>query len=419
MFETGPNWRRDAALGAVLIAVMIAIPLLGPSRYLIGQLTLFFIWATVVSQWNLVFGVAGIFSLAQMAIFAFGGFTAGMMALYLDISLWLALPLAGIGAILFSLVIGLACLRLRGPYVALLTLAIAQVMYLLIITDTACFYMEGVTCRNFTGGTRGLSKFGDFGFREMLGRREYLKGDYYLSLFLLTLAMVFSFAIIRSPLGFAFRALRDNPEYGISRGLNRFKYQLLVFAMTAFFTGLAGGIFAGHFRVMGANVLDLPLLLFLVSMMVVGGLGRAWGPILGAALVMLADEGMKDFVEIRNMGYGALIVAIVVLLPPGRRRRAGADLDMAAPHRKWAGREAMPVRRPPARRHGTARMRGRGAGIRPAGRPRITVPGLRGAPLRRRAGACRPRSARRLPPNCARGTGTKLRHGQRRGRSAA
>ena len=318
MFEIGPNWRRDAAFGAILIAVMIAIPLLGPSRYLIGQLTLFFIWATVVSQWNLVFGVAGVFSLAQMAIFAFGGFATGMMGLYLDISLWVALPLAGIGAILFSILIGLACLRLRGPYVALLTLAIAQVMYVLIITDTACYYMEGVTCRNFTGGTRGLSKFGDFGFRELLGRREYLKGDYYLSLFLLSLATVFSFAIIRSPLGFAFRALRDNPEYGVSRGLNRFKYQLLVFAMSAFFTGLAGGIFAGHFRVMGANVLlSLPLLLFLISMMVVGGLGRAWGPILGAALVMLADEGMKDFVEIRNMGYGALIVAIVVLLPQG------------------------------------------------------------------------------------------------------
>ena len=352
MFETGPNWRRDVALGAVLIAVMIAIPFLGPSRYFIGQLTLFFIWATVVSQWNLVFGVAGIFSLAQMAIFAFGGFATGMLGLYLDLSLWVALPLAGIGAILFSLVIGLACLRLRGPYVALLTLAIAQVMYLLIITDTACFYMEGVTCRNFTGGTRGLAKFGDFGFRDLLGRREYLKGDYYLSLFLLVMATVFSFAIIRSPLGFAFRALRDNPEYGISRGLNRFKYQLLVFAMTAFFTGLAGGVFAGHFRVIGANVLSLPLLLFLISMMVVGGLGRAWGPILGAALVMMADEGMKDFVEIRNMGYGALIVAIVVLLPQG----AAGGLEQVW---DWGRRQVLALRgglgRPAARRAGEER----------------------------------------------------------------
>ncbi len=352
MFETGPNWRRDVALGAVLIAVMIAIPLLGPSRYFIGQLTLFFIWATVVSQWNLVFGVAGIFSLAQMAIFAFGGFATGMMGLYLGISLWFTLVLAGVGSILFSIIIGLACLRLRGPYVALLTLAIAQVMYLLIITDTACFYMEGVTCRNFTGGTRGLAKFGDFGFRDLLGRREYLKGDYYLSLFLLVLATVFSFAIIRSPLGFAFRALRDNPEYGVSRGLNRFKYQLLVFAMSAFFTGLAGGVFAGHFRVIGANVLSLPLLLFLISMMVVGGLGRAWGPILGAALVMLADEGMKDFVEIRNMGYGALIVAIVVLLPQG----AAGGLEQVW---DWGRRQLIALRggagRPAARRAGQQR----------------------------------------------------------------
>ena len=345
MFETGPNWRRDAAFGVVLIAVMIAIPFLGPSRYFIGQLTLFFIWATVVSQWNLVFGVAGIFSLAQMAIFAFGGFATGMLGLYLDLSLWVALPLAGIGAILFSLVIGLACLRLRGPYVALLTLAIAQVMYLLIITDTACFYMEGVTCRNFTGGTRGLAKFGDFGFREMLGRREYLKGDYYLSLFLLVLATGFSFAIIRSPLGFAFRALRDNPEYGISRGLNRFKYQLLVFAMTAFFTGLAGGVFAGHFRVIGANVLSLPP----ASLPDLDDGGRRVGARLGADPWRRAshDGGRRDEGLRRNQEHG--------LRRPDRRhrraaaprgrRRAGAGVGLGAPaSARAAGRLGPPGR---------------------------------------------------------------------------
>jgi branched-chain amino acid transport system permease protein len=317
MTTGGANWRHNLAFGLVLLAIAIAIPFLGPSRYVIGQLTMFFIWATVVSQWNLVFGVAGIFSMAQLAIFAFGGFATGMMGLYLGWSLWGALPLAAIGAMLFGILIGLACLRLRGVYVALLTLAISQVMLLLIETDTACFSMEGVTCRNFTGGSRGLYGFGDFGFRELLGRKDYAKGDYFLSLALLMLATVFSYVVIRSPLGFAFRALRDNPEYGVSRGLNRFKYQLLVFAMSAFFTGLAGGIFAGHFRVMGANALYLPLLLFLVSMMVVGGLGRIWGPILGTAIVMIADEGMKDFVEIRNMGYGALIVVFAVLLPQG------------------------------------------------------------------------------------------------------
>ena len=148
--------RKDILIGLVVLALAIAMPFILPGRYLIGQFTLFFIWATVVTQWNLVFGVAGIFSLAQMAIFAFGGYVTAMLGLYGGWNLWAALPFGAIGALLFSLIVGLACLRLRGPYVALLTLAIAQVMYLLIITDTACFYMGGCSCR-FTGGTRGFA----------------------------------------------------------------------------------------------------------------------------------------------------------------------------------------------------------------------------------------------------------------------
>jgi len=115
----------------LLLAAALAVPLLEPSRYWLSQFVLFFIWATVVSQWNLVFGVAGVFSLAQLAIFALGGYAAGTMALYLDWSLWWAMPMAGVVALFFSLLVGLACLRLKGAYVALLTLAIAQVLYLL------------------------------------------------------------------------------------------------------------------------------------------------------------------------------------------------------------------------------------------------------------------------------------------------
>jgi branched-chain amino acid transport system permease protein len=251
-----------------------------------------------------------------MALFAFGGFTTGMMGLYLGWSLWAALPLAGVGSVLFSLLIGLACLRLRGPYVALLTLAIAQVMYLLIITDTECFFMEGVTCRNFTGGTRGLTKYGDFGFRDMLGAK-WAYGHYYMGLVMLALSTIVSIAIIRGPLGLAFRALRDNPAYALARGLDRFKYQLLVFALSAFFTGVAGGVYAGHFKVIGANVLYLSLLLFLLAMIIVGGIGRVWGPILGAAALMLADEFLKDYVEWRNIGLGLIIALFAMLWPQG------------------------------------------------------------------------------------------------------
>ncbi len=309
--------RRDLIIGAVLLAALVAIPFIWPTRYIIGQFTLMFIWATVVTQWNLVFGVAGVFSLAQMALFAMGGYVTGMFGLYFGWSLWSAMVVGGFAAVLFSLLIGLACLRLRGAYVALLTLAIAQTMYLLIITDVECFFMDGVTCRNFTGGTRGLTKYGDFGFREWLGREHFSYGNYFLALTVLAAATAFSIFVIRSPIGLAFRAMRDSPAYAVSLGISRFKYQMLVFAASAFFTGLAGAVYAGYFRVMGANTLYLSLLLFLLSMLVVGGLGSAWGPLLGVAALMLVDEALNETVEYRDIGLGAILVIMVMVWPTG------------------------------------------------------------------------------------------------------
>jgi branched-chain amino acid transport system permease protein len=329
--------RRDIAIGLLLLGIAAALPFLGLQRYWVTQITLFFIWSTVVTQWNLVFGVAGIFSLAQMALFAVGGYATAMLGLYFDWNLWFALPVAGILAVAFSILVGLACLRLTGAYVALLTLAISYIVFLLIVTDSECVWYEGATCRSLTEGWRGLGRFGDFGFRSWLGK-NFIVGNYFLALSLLGLATAFSIAVIRSPMGLAFRALRDNPGYAMARGVSRFKYQLLVFACSAFFTGLAGGVYAGNFKVIGPNVLQLPLLLFLISMMIVGGVGRVWGPLVGATLLMLIDETLKEeaLAEYRNIGLGLLLAAFVVLMPQGvvgaledlfRRRKANIKGD--------------------------------------------------------------------------------------------
>ena len=309
--------KRDLIIGIVLIGIAAIVPFVWPERYVLLELTLFFIWATVVTQWNLVFGVAGVFSLAQMAIFAMGGYVTGMFGLYFHWSLWAALPMGAIAAVIFSVVVGLACLRLDGAYVALLTFAIAEAMYLLIITDTECFYMEGVTCRNFTGGTRGLVNFGDFGFRHMLGYKYAAFGNYFLALAVLTLATAFSIFVIRSPLGMAFAALRDNQTYAVARGISRFKYQLVVFAASACFTGLAGAVYAGYFTVMGADILNISLLLLLLSMMVIGGLGTVWGPIVGGATLTLVNEGLNEFVDWRLLGLGLILILFIIFWPTG------------------------------------------------------------------------------------------------------
>ena len=157
---------------------------------------------------------------------------------------------------------------------------------------------------------------GDLGFRDLFGSK-FIVAHYFVGLCLLVLAMAFSIAVIRGPLGLAFRALRDNPGYAVSRGIGRFKYQLWVFALSAFFTGLAGAFYAANFRIVGPTLFSLPLLLFLMSMIVVGGMGTIWGPLVGAAVLMLADEALKELPEFRNIGLGLLLAAFVVLLPQG------------------------------------------------------------------------------------------------------
>jgi branched-chain amino acid transport system permease protein len=307
---------KDVLIGLVLVALMAALPWLAGNRYVIGQLIVFCLWATVALQWNLLLGYAGIFSLAQLALYACGAYATAMLGFFLHWPLWLAMPAAAVITAGLGLAVGAASLRLRGPYVALLTLAIAQAMYVLIITEADCFtYIDGV-CQQLFGGTRGLSHFGDLGFRALLGYK-FIYGNYYLALALLVISMIVTLAVIRGPMGLAFRALRDNPGYAISRGISRFKYQLLVFAISAFFTGFAGAMQAAHFNSAGPSLFSPALLLFLLAAIVIGGAGRFWGSTVGVALLMLIDEGLKEFADYRNIGLGLLIAIFVILLPQG------------------------------------------------------------------------------------------------------
>ena len=103
----------------------------------------------------------------------------------------------------------------------------------------------------------------------------------------------------------------------MSRGISKFKYQLWVFGLSAFFTGLAGAFYATQFGVVGPVVFSLSTLLFLMSMIVVGGMGTIWGPLLGAAVLMLADEGMREFGDWRDIGLGVILSSFVIFLPKG------------------------------------------------------------------------------------------------------
>ncbi|GAA0263640.1 branched-chain amino acid ABC transporter permease [Methylorubrum aminovorans] len=309
---------RDVWVGLALCLAAIVVPALGTSNYVLTQFTLFFIWAAVVTQWNLVFGIGGVITLGHMAVFAVGAYSTAMLGFYFKWSLWATLPIAAASGVAASLLMGAATLRLRGPYIAVMTLAIAQAANSLILTDVECFTTTATSgCQNLTGGARGLFNFGDFGFAQLLGYKHKILGDYYLALALLVIGTIFAFLIAYSAFGATFRALRDNRVCAEARGVDRVRFQFLAFAASGIFTGLAGGVYAGIQRTIGPDMLSIPLLLFILSMMIVGGRGTNWGPILGAAALMLADTVLRDFPQFRVAALAMFILLFMIFLPRG------------------------------------------------------------------------------------------------------
>jgi branched-chain amino acid transport system permease protein len=308
----GPLW----ALGAILA---LAAPLLLPSAYWLRILILICIFAIVNQAWNLILGYAGIWSFAQLALFVLGGYTAALISLNLGWSPWVG-TLAGAGtAVLASLVVGIPSLRLKGAYVFLLTLAFHEIFRNLFILDTDQRF----------GGQYGLQRFAkwDFGGETSV---ERLTRTYYVALLLLVLTAVAIRAILRSPMGLAFRALRDSEAYALSRGVPEYRFKLLVYAISAAFTGFAGGFYAHYIGSISPTNLDFGILMNQMAMIVIGGWGTFFGPILGTALVTLLNEQLRDVDQWRPVIFGAALVATVVFLPRGLVQPLSALRDRAA-----------------------------------------------------------------------------------------
>lgn len=319
--------RQDYALLGLFLAAMLMALAFAPSNYLLGQAVLYLIWAAVVSQWNLVLGVAGIMSIGHLALFAAGGYGVALLGLYFGVSPWFALPVAGLAGFLVALFMGLATLRLRGAYTVVVTLAIAMVMYQLIVTDVECFRKTATACYSLTGGARGLTRYGDFGFTALFGSGRAATGNYLLALALLGLCMAAAITVAHSPYGRAFQALRDNEPASQARGIRIEKFQLIVFAASGLLTGLAGGVYAGTQRTFGPQVLEFPTLLFLLSIMIVGGRGHVWGPVLGTICLALVREGLSGFAQWQNTIYAVLLIVILIAAPEGLAGALGRALS--------------------------------------------------------------------------------------------
>jgi branched-chain amino acid transport system permease protein len=314
----GP-WRRfNTGAVALGIAAAVVVPwILAQSgqRFVVTLLVTVLVYGMVAQCWNLVLGVSGIFSLGQLVMYAVGGYASSLIAIHLGLSPFLAIWVGGLAAAAIALLIGLAILRLRGVYVALLTLGFVMLLQNYLGTGPEVF-----------GGYYGLKSPG-FGFTS-----NPLLSTYYLGLALFVLTTYAVWRIMYSPVGTAFTALRDSEVYAVSRGIDPFRFRLLLFAYSAFFTGVAGAFMAHYQQSTTPASLSFTLLTNLIMMIVLGGWGTFWGPITGAALLVFLDGFVLKDISAgwHALVLGSLLALVVIVAPEGIAPPLGRFLKRTA-----------------------------------------------------------------------------------------
>jgi branched-chain amino acid transport system permease protein len=290
----------------LIIAILALFPILITSPYLVRLVILAFLWIIVNSSWNLVMGVSGIFSLAQFALFAIGGYVSAILAINLGISPWITMFIGAIAAVIASIIIGLPTLRLRGVYVVLFTLAFHEILRVLITTDES----------GMTGGAFGLQGIPALGL-PFLGEKGNFLFNYYLALLLSSVTLLILYRITYSPIGLAFQSLRDSERYATSRGVSPFRFKMLVFTISAFFTGLTGAFYAHYYTTISPTAFSFGLMMNLMAMIVLGGWGTFAGPILGTFVLLILSEVLHSVEQFRLIIFGLVMTGVVVLLPGG------------------------------------------------------------------------------------------------------
>jgi len=285
-------WRQrlatDLRAALVVIALLAAAPLVVTSPYTLGVLVVSIYFALLATGWNLLAGFTGQFSLAPAAFAMLGAYVPALLEYHWEISLAWGIPAAVAFTGIVGWLLGRVVLRLRGPYLALTTLSFAEIARVVIGNSY-----------DFTRGAQGLN---------VSALTQSRVGYYYLFLAVLLAVLAGLFALMRAAPGRFWLAIRDDETGAESRGINVVRYKTLAFALSCATCGLAGALY-GTFSQLVSPELGLLLQTGLViAMVVIGGIGTLTGPIVGAMIVYLASEWMRELGNVQMIVFAALVI---------------------------------------------------------------------------------------------------------------
>ena len=256
------------------LVLLFALPLFLQVRF-IGMLNVAGIILVAVVGLQITTGYCGQINLGQAAFLGFGAYVTALMASRFGLPFWLAIPMGGVGAAAFGAVFGLPAVRIKGFYLALTTLAAIFI-----------FHFMMLRLPGFGGATGiGVPAASIGGFRLISAQSQY-----YLIMAVAVIVIFLAYGLVRSRIGRAFTAIRDNDNAAEILGINVFYYKTIAFLIGAMFAGIAGGLWAYNLRFVSTEQFTLFQSLWFVGMIIVGGMGSILGAILGTFLLRGLEE---------------------------------------------------------------------------------------------------------------------------------
>lgn len=306
------NAKKTGSLAALLVMAVPFLFLRNP--YVIHIFTLSFIYAIAVIGLNIQIGSTDIVNFAQGAFMGIGGYTSALLTVHFGVSFWVGLIAALVITGLFGLFLGLPTLKTREFHLSLVTIAFAYIAYLLVLN------------MQWTGGPNGIAgipKPSVFGFS--LGKSVTIGGMrftstffyYYLTLVLLTLAIISARRLHHSWLGLAWNAIRDDEIAARSYGVNFNMIKLSTFIAGAVYAGAAGSLYAHFVGFISPESMTFSLGLTMVGMVILGGMDNIGGVVLGAILLIIIPEKFRAFQDFRLLFYGVVIILMLIFRPAG------------------------------------------------------------------------------------------------------
>lgn len=296
------KWRWSGLVLLALIALPFVANVFGEAFY-IALATRILIFALAATSLNLILGFGGMVSFGHAAFLGVGAYTVVILSQMGVVDAWVAWPTAMVVAGLFALLIGAVSLRTKGVYFIMITLAFAQMMYYLVVSFKAYGGDDGMSLP-----ARSL-----IGFLDMSNDTHF----YYVTLLACVAVLVLIARVLNARFGHVLQAIRENEVRMQSLGYAVFRYKLCAFVMSGALAGLAGALLANQSGFVSPAMMQWSQSGMLMMMVILGGVGHLYGGIWGAIVFLLLEETLSHFTIHWQLGLGALLLMVVLLLPNG------------------------------------------------------------------------------------------------------